>query len=112
MVHVNTTAAPLRASAIFELKILEILKARGWRELRHNVRIGRVQVDLIGRDPSGILTLVEVKMSTHYLYLTSGQQARLFRASDVLAEFEPVQMILATISGGHLRLLPVDGLTV
>jgi hypothetical protein len=102
----------LRASSIFELKILELLRVRGWRELRHNLRVGGVQVDILGRQPSGVLTLVEVKMSTRYLFLSGSQRNRLFRAGTVLGAREPVELILATISQGRLYLLPVDGLTV
>lgn len=89
-----------------------MLRARGWRNLRHNVRIGRVQVDILGISPTGVLTLVEVKMSTRYLFLSDQQRNRLFRAGLVLGAREPVELILATIVEGRLHLLPVDGLTV
>ena len=89
------------------------LTARGWRDVIHDVTCAGVQIDLIGRAPSGTLTLVEVKMQTasECAHLSRAQLGRLARAAACLAELEPVQLAAAFVEGDKIRLLPVDALT-
>jgi len=87
------------------------LGGHGWQVLYHNVLVAHVQVDILARDPKGVLTLVEVKLLSSMTHLSQRQKRRLFRAAHVLSGYEPVQLVLALVSGGNVRLLPVDGLT-
>lgn len=79
----------------------------------HDLRCVRVQVDVLARDPRGLLTIVEVKSQTAsgMAHLSRAQARRLERVSRAFAEFEPVQILLAFVSDGKVLLLPVDGLT-
>lgn len=89
------------------------LVRRGWAKLYHNVRVMRVQVDLLMRDPKGALVLIEVKTDgfSEMGHLTRGQARRLMRVCAFLAQWEPIELRLALVSGQALRLLPVDALT-
>ena len=79
--------------------------------LAHNCETAHVQVDILARDPSGVLSVVEVKSKSQLAHISFGQRRRLFRAASVLSGFEPVQLVLALYRDGGLELLPVDGLT-
>jgi Holliday junction resolvase-like predicted endonuclease len=94
--------------------VCRFLMQRGWQIVEAGVEVAHVQVDILARDPQGVLTLIEVKSASHMAHLSAAQQRRLFRASSVLAGFEPVQLILALEDAGvgEVELLPVDGLTV
>lgn len=77
--------------------------------------VAGVQVDLLARDPKNVLTIVEVKLKSALTHLSYGQRRRLFRAGQVLAGFEPVQLVLVQVSeqasAQELILIPVDALT-
>ncbi len=89
------------------------LERAGWTKLFHNVRVMRVQVDLLMRDPRGLLLIIEVKSDAEsgMAHLARGQFRRLLRVCTFLARWEPIELRLALVSGGRLRLLPVDALT-
>jgi Holliday junction resolvase-like predicted endonuclease len=89
------------------------LKSRGWTALYHNVRLLGVQIDLLMRDPRGLLVLVEVKTQSPSRMASLGptQARRLQRTCGFLAQWEPVEMRLALVSGEKLELLQVDALT-
>ena len=84
---------------------------RGWKFLFHNVEVRGVQVDLLMRTPDGLLTLIEVKTGGEAARLAWSQRRRLLRVTTFLAQFEPVELQLALVSRGNLRLVPVDALT-
>lgn len=42
----------------------DYLVARGWTILARNVRVGRSEVDLVAREPAGMLVIVEVRSHT------------------------------------------------
>lgn len=114
MVRVLTIAEVSPASSRaknFEREIAARLERAGWSVVYHNISVARVQIDLLARSPQGVLTLVEVKMPSVLRRLSVRQRQRLMRAAAVLAEFEPVEMCLASVRGGELELIPVDGLT-
>ena len=73
----------------------------------------RVQVDLIMRDPRGLLTVIEVKSdgASGMAHIPRRQMGRLMRVCGFLARWEPVELRLALVAGRRLRLLPVDALT-
>lgn len=99
----------MRARAC-EVRVARELEARGWKILFHDVRVWRTQVDLIGRSPSGVLVLVEVKSdSAGRAYLSHSQKARLLRAAQLLAGYEPVELLLALVAGSAVEFVPVDG---
>src|SRR6185312_2867756 len=77
-VRANITAA---ASPASELWVENQMVKRGWTRLYHNVRVMRVQVDLLMRQPSGLLTLIEVKSQTRscMAHVAWGQSRRLQR---------------------------------
>ena len=77
-----------------------------------DLKIARVQVDILARDPQGLLTIVEVKSQSHLAHLPRSQFLRLKRASLVLAGYEPVQMRLILAGLKEFIVLPVDSLTV
>lgn len=97
---------------ILELEAGKRLEELGWNILRHNIRVGGVQIDLLGRDPQGILTIIEVKSMSLLSGISWKQKKRLLRASLILGELEPVQFVLVQISQDTMQVLPVDGLTV
>lgn len=71
-----------------------------------------VQVDLLARDPLGVLTVVEVKYEGLYqAILSKAQRRRLFRVCAILAQFEPVHLVFARVRPEGVILTPVDGLT-
>jgi len=86
------------------------LVRRGWKFLFHDVGILGVQLDLLMRDPSGILMIVEVKTQGRgrLAHLNWSQRRRLMRIAAFLAQWEPVELRLALVEGHDLRLLPVD----
>ncbi len=65
------------------------------------------------RSPAGVLAVLEVKMQTpsQQARLTARQQHRLMRVTQLLAQWEPVELHLALLERQKLQLLPVDGLT-
>jgi hypothetical protein len=67
-------------------------------------------VDLLMKNPSGVLTLIEVKGS-HFTHISPSQKRRLFRTASFLAQWEPVEMRLALVAGAKITILPVDALT-
>ncbi|NJL25559.1 MAG: YraN family protein [Calothrix sp. SM1_5_4] len=88
------------------------LRELGWRVLYHDVRIAQVQVDILARTPRGLLCLVEVKARSELSHLSLAQERRLRRIGGILAQFEPVEIWLASVSRDHkVALIPVDGLT-
>ena len=107
------SAQTLKAKAC-ERRARDFLVAEGWSFLAADLECMHVQVDLLFRSPEGILSVVEVKS----VRLEGGarvsrkQWLRLFRVATVLAEVEPVQMILAGVRGSQVRITPVDGLTL
>jgi hypothetical protein len=88
------------------------LSAHRWRILAHDVRLAGVQVDLLARDPRGVLTIIEVKSQSRLAHLSRGQWRRLMRVGVVLSGYEPVQLRLLIAGLHEMRLLPVDALTV
>lgn len=84
---------------------------RGWKFLFHNVEVRGVQVDLLMRDPSGLLTVIEVKTGSEIARLAKNQRLRLLRVTTFLGQFEPVELQLVFVSRANLRLVPVDALT-
>ncbi|MBX3022514.1 MAG: YraN family protein [Bdellovibrionales bacterium] len=90
----------------------EYLQQQGWSEILHDVTCARVQLDIVARSPRGILTIVEVKMQSPraIAFLSRTQNQRLLRAASVLAQCEPVQLVLALVESSRLRLLPVDAI--
>ena len=89
------------------------LEKLGWCVLYRGARIAGVQVDLLCRNPAGILTIIEVKGQSAggLARISARQRHRLFRASGFLAEWEAVEMLLALVDGSKVGLLPVDALT-
>ncbi len=96
-----------------ELRTARYLQKLGWSLLAHDVRIFHIQVDLLMRQPSGLLTLIEVKTQTPsgVAHLNQKQFKRLMRVASFLAEFEPVEMRMAYVYEREIEILPVDGLT-
>lgn len=93
--------------------MLEALKKLQWTILGHDLLCARVQIDILARSPTRVLTIVEVKSQTarRLGHLTRGQFLRLQRASEFLAQCEPVQIQLALCESNRVLLIPVDGLT-
>ena len=113
MVRVNTIAAPLPVYCQFELFIAQLLEQKGYQIIYHNIQVAGVQIDLLAREPSeNVLTIVEVKSSNHMSSISARQLRRLFRVGEVIAQFEPVELLLVTMNEGHLLVIPIDGLTV
>jgi Holliday junction resolvase-like predicted endonuclease len=110
----STASNSLRKKTSFqtERRACFELEKRGWTILGHDVHVAHVQVDILARDPSGLLSIIEVKSQSRMAHLSRSQRTRLLRACSVLAEFERVQLVLALMSLRDLVLLPVDGLTV
>lgn len=106
------TESTLRPSSRTELRVCLELEKRGWKILAHDVEIAHVQIDILARNPQGVLTIVEVKSQSHMAHISRGQYLRLRRVGAYLSGYEPVQMELALMSLRELTLLPVDGLTV
>lgn len=73
------------------------------------MRCLHVQVDILARAPSGVLTLIEVKTSVPRI--ARGQLARLRRVASFLAQFEPVEFRLALAGPGEVQLLAAEELT-
>lgn len=96
-----------------EKQVCQFLEKRGWRDLRHDVRLFHVQVDILARSPLGVLSVIEVKMrtSSRVARLTARQALRLMRVTEALSLREPVELWLAFVEGKKVRLLPVDALT-
>jgi Holliday junction resolvase-like predicted endonuclease len=90
--------------------LLEFLANQGWRILFHDCECAHVQIDVIARDPNGILTIVEVKSQTTsgMAYLPRRQQRRLERAASVLAQWEPIEIVLALVEDDKIVLVPVS----
>lgn len=95
-----------------ELFAARALERRGWQVLHQDVQVAHVQVDILARDPRGVLTVVEVKTRSRMAQISWRQRARLMRAGNVLAGSEPVQMVLVLVSNQDIEVLPVDALTV
>jgi Holliday junction resolvase-like predicted endonuclease len=97
----------------FELRAERALVSLGWIALYHNIEILGVQVDLLMRSPSGVLSVVEVKTQGRFgmAHLSPAQRRRLFRVVALLSGWEPVELQLALVSGAKVLVLPVDGLT-
>jgi Holliday junction resolvase-like predicted endonuclease len=89
------------------------LVAQGWRALYHDVEILGVQVDLLMKNPAGVLTLIEVKGNGYgrLAHISYRQMQRLIRTVEFLAQFEAVEMRLALVEGIKIAVLPVDALT-
>jgi Holliday junction resolvase-like predicted endonuclease len=91
------------------MRVLQFLKSSNWSEISHNLECAHVQIDLLARSPSGVLSLVEVKSDNGVASLGWKQRARLERVAGVLAEYEPVQLVLALVGPrGDVLLLPVE----
>jgi len=74
------------------------------------VRIAHVEVDFLARDPSGLLNIVEVKSSgmLNRGVVSHKQRERLFRVAKVLAEKEPVELVVLVVSqGGDVLKMPL-----
>lgn len=74
------------------------------------MRIARVEVDFLARDPSGLLHIIEVKSSGMLArgIVSHKQRERLFRVARVLAEKEPVELLVLVVSqGGRVLKLPL-----
>ena len=89
------------------------LSRLGWQLLFHDCEICGVQIDLIMRNPNGLLVLVEVKSQSRgrLAHISWTQMRRLFRAANLLSGYEPIELQLALIEGAKITLLPVDALT-
>ncbi len=87
----------------------DYLATRGWESLYHNVQIRDVQVDLLSRSPSGVLTLIEVKGQgvSGLAHLGHWQAVRLSRVCTFLAQWEPIDLQLALVSSTRITLVPV-----
>lgn len=108
-----STKSPKKFQRI-ELQVRQELERLGWRCLFHDVQVVRVQIDLIARNPQGLLTLIEVKTqgSAQMAQISFKQMQRLLRTCTFLAQWEPLELRLALVQGTNVRLLPVDALTV
>ena len=86
------------------------LGRHGWSEIHHNLICFHVQLDIIARSPAGVLTILEVKMQSplRLAHVPFKQKERLFRAAEVLAQSEPVQIKLVLIEPSHVQILPVE----
>lgn len=74
------------------------------------MRIARVEVDFLARDPSGLLHIIEVKSSgmLERGIVSHKQRERLFRVARVLAEKEPVELLVLVVSqGGEVLKMPL-----
>src|SRR4051812_44207863 len=68
-VRANSTAAisadaatkKKKKSWSFEARVGEALRRQGWQLLFHDVLLLGVQIDLLMKNPGGLLTLIEVK---------------------------------------------------
>src|ERR1035437_3377601 len=120
-VHVNSTAATSVASSLkttpkksllCECRVEKYLIRQGWAALFHDIQIMGVQVDLLMRNPQGVLTLLEVKTQSEgrLAHLSGRQRQRLFRTSAFLAEWGPVDMRLVLVEGRQFTALPVAAL--
>ena len=112
--HANIIDAASTASTGWnsELRAARWLSTRAWRILAHDVRISGIQVDLLARDPKGVLTIIEVKSRSRLAHLSRCQLQRLMRVGVVLSGYEPVQLRLLIAGGHEMSVLPVDALTV
>ena len=70
-----------------------------------------VQIDLLARDPEGLLHLVEVKSMSALCRISPRQLRRLMNAGEVLSSQEAIQLVFARVAGSDVQLVPVDGLT-
>lgn len=74
-----------------------------------------MQIDIVARSPrpESTLTLIEVKTRTSYdlAHLSIRQARRLAAAAAVLAQEEPIEILLAFVEHEKVQLLPVDALT-
>lgn len=96
-----------------EVRVARFLNRHQYLILAHNVRILKVQVDLLVRDPEKILTLIEVKSGPMAFErgLMRSQKSRLMRVANFLSQFEKVQIQLALVNKEAIDLMEVDGLT-
>lgn len=68
-----------------------------------------MQVDILARSPSGVLSVIEVKSFNEVAVLGWKQRARLETVAAVLAEVEPVDLLVAVVDrAGFVLLLPVE----
>jgi hypothetical protein len=113
LAHANITGVISTASGWdSELRAARWLFARRWRILAHDIRISGIQIDLLTRDPQGVLTIIEVKSQSRLAHLSQSQLRRLMRVGVVLSGYEPVQLRLLIAGVNEMHLLPVDALTV
>lgn len=79
-----------------ELYAAEFLKSKGWSILAQNQKIAHVQIDILARNESGLLVLVEVKSkrSLHFGVLGKGQKSRLKRVIECLSVREPTALMV------------------
>jgi hypothetical protein len=71
------------------------------------VRVAHVQVDILARSPDGVLTVVEVKMASALAGVSWRQRRRLARVALVLAEYGPVELMVALVSGDEVQVVPL-----
>ncbi|MGE4133935.1 MAG: YraN family protein [Bdellovibrionales bacterium] len=92
---------------------IEYLQNQNWRILFHDVKIFGIQIDILARDTSGVLHLLEVKSEAAGDLGGVGfrQLARLCRVAGFLSEFEPCVLQIVLVEPGRFEFLPVDGLT-
>jgi Holliday junction resolvase-like predicted endonuclease len=95
----------LRAGEKTEKRALAHLENRGFKLLKVNLKISGVQIDLLMRDPSGVLCVIEVKSEGAFLFgvLSSGQKKRLKRAQLCLSSQEPTRLLVLIQSGAEFE---------
>lgn len=92
------------------MKAKQWLLQTGWSIEAHRVRIARVEVDLLARDPSGLLHIVEVKSdgSLPRGIVSQRQLQRLERVAKVIAEQEPIEMLVLVVTKtGQILKIPL-----
>ena len=112
IIAADSTALNLKMRQKFwkaERLVWEGLTVLGWNCLFHNVFVSDVQVDLICKNPFGLLTVIEVKMQgpSALAHVTPRQKSRLMRVCECLSQWEPVELSLAFVEGRRFTIIPV-----
>lgn len=85
------------------------LVQNGWCILAERKSIAGVEVDLLARDPAGVLHIVEVKSkgAASFGIVSGAQRKRLERVALTLAAREPIELVALVCEGERVYAVPL-----
>ena len=97
----RSVASHLMHGSRSETKAASWLSKKNWSIEAHRIKIAHVEVDFLARSPGGMLHIIEVKSGGAWGVdvLSARQSARLARVAEVLAQSEPVGLIVLVVQG-------------